>query len=154
MVMKDETRLKKFWEKVDKTEECWLWTGAWDHQFGYGNVRRNGKVWRAHRWIFVQLNGWEPEVVMHTCDNPRCVRPDHLQGGTYLDNNLDMVAKGRRRGPTYPDTCPKGHNDWYYRKRLTFTARECRVCRTERQRQRRESANSLPSEPSPQGFPS
>ncbi len=48
-----------------------------------------------HRRIFWELNGALPEAVMHTCDNPRCINPRHLVGGTRAANNKDRAAKGR-----------------------------------------------------------
>jgi len=81
---------------------CWLWTGAINSS-GYGNVRYNGKVDGAHRISYLLYKG--PIVhnlnVLHTCDNPCCVNPDHLFLGTAKDNVLDCKSKGRlnRIGP-------------------------------------------------------
>lgn len=79
---------------------CWLWTGSifWD---GYGqfNYREDGK-WvkaRAHRMSYRIHNGWFDArlSVLHRCDVPCCVNPDHLFLGTQADNMRDKVAKGR-----------------------------------------------------------
>lgn len=56
-----------------------------------------------HRVVFYKLAGYLPEVVMHTCDNARCINPEHLVGGTYSDNMQDMLRKGRQG-----DTACKG----------------------------------------------
>jgi hypothetical protein len=89
----------KFWRKVNKTDECWLWTASVDHD-GYGQFHA-GKQTRAHRFSFQLAYGWLPErgVIMHKCDTPRCVRPDHLVAGTHEDNVRDKIAKGRLRVP-------------------------------------------------------
>ena len=50
---------------------------------------------RLHRLVFKHCNGWLPEVVMHSCDNPRCINPKHLLPGTKAGNNKDRAAKGR-----------------------------------------------------------
>ena len=88
---------KDFWAYVQKTETCWLWTGALSA--GYGHYSMNGRSYRAHRWSWTLANGPIPETaecVMHLCDTPRCVRPDHLQLGTHRDNQADKVAKRRQ----------------------------------------------------------
>jgi HNH endonuclease len=77
---------------------CWEWIGT-RNPAGYGvlNVRESARL--AHRIAYTLAYGQIPEGlhVMHRCDNPGCVRPDHLSVGTIADNNADMDAKGRRR---------------------------------------------------------
>ena len=78
--------------------ECWEWTG-WRLPSGYGTLRlrdRN-RTMLAHRLAYETWVGPIPEglCVLHTCDNPPCIRPDHLWLGTNRDNTLDMLAKGR-----------------------------------------------------------
>lgn len=66
-----------------------------------GGKGRKGKQVYAHRAAMADIYGWdaiEGKVVMHTCDEPTCVNPEHLRIGTHEDNRLDMVAKGRNRG--------------------------------------------------------
>lgn len=100
---------ERFWSRVRKGEgdACWLWTRPRGKKTGplYGKFMRyvdrgNGFVWRpvaAHRFSWELANGPIPDglFVLHRCDNPPCVRPDHLFLGTGLDNSRDMVAKGR-----------------------------------------------------------
>lgn len=92
-------RRKTFWERVDKTSGCWLWTGAKSTNGGYGYFiyGRGGQKLRAHRVAWEMTHGPIPEgwVVMHLCDNPLCVNPDHLEVGTQADNVLDMRIKDR-----------------------------------------------------------
>lgn len=100
----------RFWSKVRKAEGegCWLWQGA-RGAGGYGQIG----VWRqgpngrrvlvkigAHRVAWELTNGSVADGlhVLHRCDTPACVRPDHLFLGTSSDNGADMVAKGRARG--------------------------------------------------------
>lgn len=81
---------------------CWLWMGAISRRTGYGNVRvrsGSGGTRGAHRVMYEAAVGPIPEghVVMHRCDNPPCVNPQHLSVGTVRENNADKVAKGRAR---------------------------------------------------------
>jgi hypothetical protein len=89
---------ERLWAKVDKSGECWLWTGA--TSFGYGNIQYNGKNIKVHRISYELAYGEIPEGmdVCHNCpngDNPRCVRPTHLWLGTHTDNMRDKMKKGR-----------------------------------------------------------
>jgi hypothetical protein len=93
----------RFWLMVRKTRGCWLWTGATQGSMGYGVLATGGKQGgqtRAHRLSWEIHNGPIPSGlwVLHTCDNPRCVRPDHLWLGTRQDNVDDCVTKGRNAG--------------------------------------------------------
>lgn len=86
----------QFWSKVSIGNECWEWRGALDSK-GYGQVMRRAlraASIRAHRYA---IDYWGSGVVMHECDNRRCVRPGHLSVGTVGDNNRDCAAKGRTR---------------------------------------------------------
>lgn len=78
---------------------CWEWQGA-TQTFGHGVIGRGSRgegTVLVHRAIWEWLMGPIPEgmVVMHECDNPRCVRLAHLRLGTRGDNNRDMFDKGR-----------------------------------------------------------
>jgi hypothetical protein len=86
---------------VQKHEGCWGWTGG-NNGLGYGTIQEGGKGSRhlyAHRVAYELHYGQIPEgmVVMHTCDTPACVNPEHLMLGTHKLNTADMDAKGRRR---------------------------------------------------------
>lgn len=91
--------LAAFWERVDKTETCWLWMGQRIPPNGYGMRRVHHRKMYTHRLAWEMVNGPIPKgmLVMHTCDNPPCVRPDHLVLGTSRQNTQDMLAKGRGR---------------------------------------------------------
>ncbi len=93
----------RFWNAVDKSGECWLWTANKDKD-GYGKIYANRKHVRAHRVSWELHVGPIPSglQVLHNCpsgDNPSCVNPAHLFLGTGLTNMRDKVAKGR---------CPRG----------------------------------------------
>jgi hypothetical protein len=89
--------MNRFWNKVEKTDSCWNYTGLLDRD-GYGIYYDKDlkKQFRAHRYS-AQTAGLDikGKVVCHKCDNPKCVNPDHLFVGTQQDNLCDMVAKKR-----------------------------------------------------------
>lgn len=87
----------RFWAKVSKTEGCWLWTASVNNK-GYGEFNSgNDVIVYSHRFSWMIHFGEIPKKtgVLHKCDTPRCVRPDHLFLGTQLDNMRDMTLKGR-----------------------------------------------------------
>ena len=92
---------QRFWDKVKKTDSCWIWKASYRGN-GYGGFRWNGKMVSASRASWIIKNGEIPRgegyhglCVLHRCDNRRCVRPDHLFLGTNKDNVLDCWRKGR-----------------------------------------------------------
>ena len=93
------TLKKRFLQKVDTGSECWLWKGCKNKQ-GYGSIRVQRKTQLAHRIAYLLFVGTVPlEMdVLHKCDTPSCVRPDHLFLGTAKDNSRDMIQKGRSVG--------------------------------------------------------
>jgi len=96
-----EAQSKNFWAKVVKTESCWNWAGC-KTKFGYGRFNINGRLWLVHRISWMIRNGKIPigkghhgTCVLHRCDNPSCVNPDHLLLGTQLANVRDCLSKKR-----------------------------------------------------------
>lgn len=91
---------ERFWASVQKTDNCWEWMGS-KVKKGYGRFSYQGhKDDYAHRFSWELANGESipsGSLILHKCDNPSCVRPDHLFLGTYQDNVDDMWAKGRGR---------------------------------------------------------
>lgn len=97
--------IKRFWSKVVKglRDDCWLWMaalehGRFKHRQGYGVIRVQGRLVRAHTISYALVHGYDHGLfVLHECDEPRCVNPRHLKGGTQRQNLEDMRARGRNR---------------------------------------------------------
>lgn len=83
----------EFWNKVDKNTSngCWEWTGACS-KGGYGRLSQQYAHRLSAEWAGLDIKN---KFVCHKCDNPKCVRPDHLFAGTNQDNVVDMVSKQR-----------------------------------------------------------
>lgn len=114
------TEGERFWSKVDKTPDCWLWTAGkdWD---GYGIFARDGsRSCRAHRWSYEQAIGPIPEGLQidHLCRVRNCVRPDHLEAVTSRTNTLRGETRAAKNA--IKTHCPYGH--------LLNDARKCSVC--------------------------
>ena len=74
---------------------CWLWDGHLS-ACGYGKICVKGAYVGVHRLSHFLATGEWPTVVRHKCDNPGCINPQHLEGGTWADNVHDMDKRGRR----------------------------------------------------------
>jgi hypothetical protein len=146
MVYRAKPLAERFWPKVaviDDDDSCWEWLRAKDPN-GYGKIGVGGK---SDGWQFTHRVAYELQIgpippgmdVLHTCDNPGCVRGKHLFLGTQSTNMQDMASKGRqaRQNPT---ACPKNHpypeNAVYYGKKRKQL--NCRTCLAERRNMRRE----------------
>jgi len=88
----------RFLSKFIKTDGCWNWT-ACKIKAGYGQINIDGKMQLAHRVSYEMYKNKIPEGlhVRHSCDNPSCVNPDHLELGTNQDNVNDRTKRGRHK---------------------------------------------------------
>lgn len=127
----------RFWSKVTKTNECWLWDEGSRDKDGYGSFRkskspgqRRGPVVRAHRFSWELHNGPIPKGlwILHKCDNPPCVNPEHLYAGTRQDNANDI--RDRKRHPKAQQThCLRGHEFTKENTRISQNGtRHCKAC--------------------------
>lgn len=105
VTLKDHPR---FWSKISKTNSCWTWIGKISTT-GYGvmmigsRADNSRRYIKAHRISFFIHFGEIPDGmwILHKCDNPKCVNPEHLFAGTPKDNTQDMIKKGRARLKQY-----------------------------------------------------
>ena len=95
---------ERFWSKVTKsTDGCWLWTAGCNGN-SYGMFRLGSRTDGSRRQIYAHRLSWvltfgeisDQSLVLHHCDNPPCVRPDHLFIGSHRDNAQDRERKFRR----------------------------------------------------------
>ena len=138
----------RFWKKVRKgegREDCWEWTAARikssrTGELGYGAITVGSKRDKTKRTEYAHRLSWiinygeisDGLSVLHQCDNPACVRPDHLFLGTTKDNAVDMANKDRWRNQykdNPPTHCKRGHE---FTEANTRTGgkgeRVCRAC--------------------------
>jgi len=91
--------IHNFYEHVEKTDTCWLWTGCLDKD-GYGVASIKQKKLAAHRAAYILFVGEIPNgrYVLHGCNNTSCVNPEHLRLGTQQDNVNDQIVAGTNTG--------------------------------------------------------
>lgn len=136
------TPAERFWPRVEKTDSCWIWTGA-----GYGCSRGYGrfqaclgsqKLVQAHRFAYELIRGRIPDGLQidHLCRNRFCVNPDHLEAVTA------RVNVHRSANPCALNAvkthCPRGHAyQTFGRLDPRGGKRYCRECQRLVMRQRR-----------------
>lgn len=118
-----------FFSFVDKTGDCWIWKGHINAS-GYGHISVNGALVLAHRHAYALLHGSIPDglFILHHCDNPPCVRADHLYAGTKADNARDRSARHRYRddrGSRHPSAKLHENAVIEIRRALSSGARPC-----------------------------
>lgn len=98
MDTKTEIAKLRFYSKIKKCESgCWEWTGTLFSKTGYGAFSLEQKPRLAHRMMWFYEKGTFPSgVIIHSCDNRKCVNMEHLRDGTQYENIHDMIDKGRR----------------------------------------------------------
>ena len=124
---------------------CWEWTGT-KTRGGYGLISDKRRKKLTHR-VYYEFYTGEPipqgKILMHLCDNPPCVNPEHLAVGTQRDNVNDMYAKGRRYGAPRKAVCKRGQE----RSGDNLRGASCVECQriTRREWRERRKAAGLPS---------
>jgi hypothetical protein len=127
--------MERFWSKVDKAPDCWEWNAALNNK-GYGIFLWKGKPKLSHRVAWMLHTGASdllpPEdKLLHSCDNTKCVNPDHLRIGTQKDNARDMMERGRwgrGTGRRQQEYCKRGHK-LSEEARIRGRVRECIPCK-------------------------
>ena len=144
--MYDQKIINRFNSKVDTagptqshmTTACHQWTAYTLN--GYGRFRVGAKMIRSHRVSYEIHRGPIPDGlhVLHECDNPTCVNPDHLWLGTNQDNIDDKMAKGRHVSANGEKThCKHGHEFTEENTYRHSGRRWCRACGARRDKARR-----------------
>lgn len=134
---------ERFWEKVEKTDTCWLWR-AGPHRddlnvigvFQLGRGEDEGLI-RAPHYAWLEAGNEIPSgmFLCHKCDTPKCVRPDHIFLGTPADNSRDMARKGRAH-ESKKTHCPEGHPYDRITEWRGMKARRCSICLRKKRRER------------------
>lgn len=88
--------LERFWSKVEKSSDCWIWTAGLN-SVGYGKIRLGGRHVYAHRVSYSLTYGTIPPgmVIDHMCHNSVCVNPAHLQAVTQKQNMENRAGPAR-----------------------------------------------------------
>lgn len=121
-------QIADFWSKVDKTPghgphgDCWLWTGGCTDR-GYGAFTPMSLYISTHRLAYFLATGKNAEhCVLHSCDTPTCVRPEHLCDGTHKENARQREERGRSQtgdqhwSRLFPERVPRGDDNWTRRR--------------------------------------
>ena len=103
----------RFWEKVDKTDSCWVWTAGLD-QKGYGRFRIEGEKRLAHIVSWIMVNGEIPAGMLldHICQNKSCVNPGHLRLATNKQNSEYRSGPARHNKSSGIRNVYKKGNGW------------------------------------------
>lgn len=124
--------IERFLSKVNKTDSCWIWTGASTGRTGYGQFWNGAKTVLAHRWSYEFHKGPidTGKVVDHLCRTHECVNPEHLRVCTQTENTLCGIGPIAQNAKA--THCPKGHE---YTPSNTSVRknghRDCRACKKE-----------------------
>jgi hypothetical protein len=132
---------ERFWPKVQKTDGCWLWRSPDKRGYGtiWDNARKKNRRATQVSWEIHHGKSFPDGMdACHTCDNPPCVRPDHIFPGTAKDNAQDALRKGRLKNVALPagwqrtlTHCKRGHEftpENTYLKKDNNGRRACRAC--------------------------
>lgn len=144
LLLGDQSVSARFFSLFEIAERCWEWRGTKTRGYGTFHSIIDGKrrTLKAHRVSAVLHSGEaipDGMEVLHSCDNPSCVNPDHLSFGTKYDNMRDAASKGRicTIGKSRITHCPSGHpliGENVYMNRQGH--RRCRECTLAQQREK------------------
>jgi hypothetical protein len=127
---------ERFWSHVDRSGDCWVWTGSLNH-LGYARffvtiAPRQRVSLGAHVWAWQMVNGPVPEgkELDHLCRNRACVRPDHLEAVTHHENVLrgETLAAANVRKTHCPQGHPYSPENTYILHAGNGTQRQCKIC--------------------------
>lgn len=126
---KPQTTSERFWAKVDKQQDCWIWAGS-KMKDGYGHLGVERKMVLAHRFSYELSCGPVPDGMHlhHVCENQSCVRPDHLRVVSPIEHK-ELTPRSIAYQASQKTHCPQGHP---YNEENTYIdkrgSRNCRVC--------------------------
>ena len=109
--LKVERIAARFWPKVSKSEGCWEWTGALSQGYAVIGIAGRRSTKASHVSWLLTHGRWPNAFMCHRCDNPKCVRPDHLFEGDALANARDACAKGRNARGAETNSTPYSAED-------------------------------------------
>lgn len=129
--------INRFFDKIKKTDSCWIWIGAQQKGSNYGHFWVNNKLIRPHRFSYEHFIGEIPEgfAIDHLCGTPLCVNPQHLEAVTWKENNLRSSSPSSKNAKK--THCLNGHS---FNKENTYIykgSRICKQCRREHMRNKR-----------------
>lgn len=127
----------RYWQKVNKTDTCWIWTGQIRKNDGYGYFWDGSKKVLAHRWSYERAKGSISNELDHLCRVRACVNPEHLEDVTHEVN----MSRGLHRQKTH---CPHGHKYDEANTYIRFNkSRVCRMCRAIGERARKDRLRNV-----------
>lgn len=137
--------MQRFFDKVVKTESCWIWSGHITDS-GYGQFRYMGKTHRAHRVSYILKHGSIDDslVIDHLCKNKKCVNPEHLDLVTQKENVSRGLSGKVNNAQSRKTHCPEGHE---YSRKTKNGYRVCGVCRSRQTMQSRKLKMGLQNNP-------
>lgn len=124
----DAGLINKFWDRVQKSTNCWMWSGSMNVE-GYGRIYRKGTTYKAHRLSYMINKGPIPSglVLDHLCRTKGCVNPDHLEAVTPRENVIRGIGPSAINSAK--DVCHNGHQFDNKNTRISSYDGQ-RVCRT------------------------